>query len=108
VTTDVATSAADAKSASRKLASEEASQRNSAIRAAAEKIAQCRGRLLGANAKDLGDARQLLASGEISGATFERLRLTDEKILEMTRSMLAVAELPDKGERSTRSVSGHL
>ena len=37
----------------------------------------------------------MLASGEINAATFERLRLTDKKIAEMTRSMLAVAELPD-------------
>ena len=37
----------------------------------------------------------MLASGEISAATFERLRLTDKKIAEMTRSMLAVAGLPD-------------
>ena len=95
MTTDVATSAADAKGASRKLAIAQASQRNSAIRAAAEKIAECRGRVLDANAKDLVAASQLLASGEISGATFERLRLTDKKILEMTRSMLEVAELPD-------------
>ena len=35
------------------------------------------------------------ADGEITAATFERLRLTDKKICEMTRSMLAVAELPD-------------
>ena len=38
---------------------------------------------------------QMLAGGEITAATFERLRLTDKKIAEMTRSMLAVAELPD-------------
>ena len=37
----------------------------------------------------------MLAGGEITAATFERLRLTDKKIPEMTRSMLAVAELPD-------------
>jgi glutamate-5-semialdehyde dehydrogenase len=37
----------------------------------------------------------MLESGEITAATFERLRLTDTKIAEMTRSMLAVAELPD-------------
>jgi len=37
----------------------------------------------------------MLARGEINGATFERLGLTDKKIVEMTHSMLAVAELPD-------------
>ncbi len=37
----------------------------------------------------------MLDGGEITPATFERLRLTDKKLLEMTRSMIAVAELPD-------------
>ena len=37
----------------------------------------------------------MLASGEITSATYERLRLTEKKIAEMTRSMLAVRELPD-------------
>ena len=37
----------------------------------------------------------MLDAGEINAATFERLRLTDKKVAEMTRSMLAVAELPD-------------
>ena len=37
----------------------------------------------------------MLAGGEISSATFERLRLTDKKMDEMTQSMLAVADLPD-------------
>jgi glutamate-5-semialdehyde dehydrogenase len=37
----------------------------------------------------------MLASGEITSATYERLRLTEKKIAEMTRAMLEVAELPD-------------
>ena len=37
----------------------------------------------------------MLSSGEITSATYERLRLTEKKIAEMTRSMLAVAELAD-------------
>lgn len=37
----------------------------------------------------------MLDGGEITAATFERLGLTDKKLAEMTRSMLAVAELPD-------------
>ncbi len=37
----------------------------------------------------------MVAGGEITASTFERLRLTSEKIDEMTQSMLAVADLPD-------------
>src|SRR3974390_3437417 len=40
-------------------------------------------------------AGKLLANGEISAATIERLRLTDNKIEEMARSMRAVADLPE-------------
>ncbi len=36
----------------------------------------------------------MLDGGEITAATFERLRLTDKKLAEMTRSLLAVADLP--------------
>jgi len=48
-----------------------------------------------ANSQDLAAADAMLTSGEITSATYERLRLTEKKIAEMTRSMLAVAELPD-------------
>jgi len=37
----------------------------------------------------------MLASGKITSATYERLRLTEKKVSEMTKAMLAVAELPD-------------
>ncbi|HEY4932035.1 MAG TPA: glutamate-5-semialdehyde dehydrogenase [Terriglobales bacterium] len=83
------------KRASRTLAVSSSERRSAAIRAAAELIEQNRSSLLAANAVDLDAANQMLASGEINAATFERLRLTDKKLAEMTRSMLAVAELPD-------------
>ena len=84
-----------ARRASRTLASSTSERRIAAIRAAAELIEQNRSGLLEANALDLDDARHMLAGGEINAATFERLRLTDKKIAEMTRSMIAVSELPD-------------
>jgi glutamate-5-semialdehyde dehydrogenase len=87
--------AENCKHASRSLASSSSERRIAAIRTAAELIGQNRSGLLEANALDLEDARQMLARGEINGATFERLGLTDKKIVEMTHSMLAVAELPD-------------
>jgi glutamate-5-semialdehyde dehydrogenase len=87
--------AENAKRASRALASSTAEQRIATIRAAADLIELNRPTLLESNSQDLDDARQMLASGEINAATFERLRLTGKKVAEMTRSMLAVAELPD-------------
>jgi glutamate-5-semialdehyde dehydrogenase len=83
------------KRASRTLASSSSERRTESIRVAAELIEQNRSSLLDANAQDLGDARRLLDAGDINAPTFERLRLNDKKIAEMTRSMLAVAELPD-------------
>jgi glutamate-5-semialdehyde dehydrogenase len=77
------------------LASSTSEKRIAAIRAAAELIELNRSNLLESNAQDLHDASEMLALGEINAATFERLRLTDKKIAEMTRSMIAVAELPD-------------
>ena len=95
MTASVRAIAESCKRASRKLASSTSEQRISAIRASAELIEQNRANLLEANTRDLDDARQMLDVGEIIAATFERLELTDKKIAEMTRSMLAVAELPD-------------
>ena len=84
-----------AKRASRILGKSSPEQRNSAIRAAAKLVGQNRRQLIEANSQDLAAADAMLTSGEITSATYERLRLTEKKIAEMTRSMLAVAELPD-------------
>ena len=84
-----------AKRASRILSKSSPEQRNSAIRAAAKLVGQNRRQLIEANSQDLAAADAMLTSGEITSATYERLRLTEKKIAEMTRSMLAVAELPD-------------
>ena len=83
------------KAASRKLAAITSEQRNAAIRNAAEAIEQAAPQLLEANARDLKVGIELVARREITHATFERLRLTDEKIQEMAGSMRAVAELAD-------------
>ena len=87
--------AAAAKRASHRLNACSPEQRNLAIRAAVELIEQNRPALLAANSKDLSAADAMLAAGEITAATYERLRLTEKKIAEMTRSMLGVADLPD-------------
>ena len=75
------------KQASRRLATLSLEQRNAAIHAAADSVDQSRKQLLGANAQDLAQADGMLASGEISQATYERLRLTDKKIDEMTQTV---------------------
>jgi len=95
VTSSVRAIAEAAKCASRKLSTYSAEQRNAAIHGAAVLIDRNRQVLFEANSKDLSAAAVMLASGRISPATLERLRLTDKKIFEMTRSMLAVADLPD-------------
>ena len=87
--------AASARKASRVLVTASAELRNQAIQAAADAIQHERSQLLEANCKDLAAADVMLASGEISAATYDRLRLTDEKIDEMAGSMRAVAELLD-------------
>ena len=83
------------KRASRQLASLNHEQRNAAIRAAADFVEKNSATLLKQNEQDLHDANRMISKGEITAATFERLRLTDKKITEMVRSMLAVAELAD-------------
>jgi glutamate-5-semialdehyde dehydrogenase len=95
VTSSVRDIAEACKHASRNLASSASDRRIESIRVAAERIEQSRSSLLETNAQDLADARHMRDGGEITAATFERLRLTDKKLAEMTHSMLAVAELPD-------------
>ena len=83
------------KRASRRLATTSSQQRSAAIHVAADRIDHSRERVLTANAEDLAQAEVMLSSGEINHATYDRLRLTDTKIEEMTRSMRAVAALPE-------------
>lgn len=87
--------AEDCKRASRLLAATTSERRTAAIRTAARLVEQSSLSLLQANAKDLDDANRMLSGGEITAATLERLRLTEKKISEMTRSMLAVCDLPE-------------
>lgn len=87
--------AESAKVASRMLATVSSAQRSAAIRTATMAIGEARQRLLEANDNDLRAGRTMLAAGEISLSTFERLRLTSKKIDDMMASMLAVADLPD-------------
>jgi glutamate-5-semialdehyde dehydrogenase len=84
-----------AKHASRTLSTSPSDQRNAGIRAAAALIETNGQQLLDANSQDLAAADEMLATGEITSATYDRLRLTEKKLAEMTCSMVSVAELPD-------------
>ena len=93
--TPVREAAERAKAASRLLGTIPSDRRSSAIRAAAAAIQRACESLLETNDQDVKAAGAMLASGGISGFTFERLRLTAKTIEEMVQSMLAVADLPD-------------
>ncbi len=51
--------------------------------------------ILAANANDLATASTMLASGDISASTYERLKLDDSKLAEMAHSIRSVAALAD-------------
>ena len=95
MTSTVREMAERAKSASRRWATASTEQRNAAVRAAAAAIKRDRQRLLEANERDVAAAGTMLAGGEITASTLDRLQLTPKKIDEMTQSMLTVADLPD-------------
>lgn len=95
MTTSVRGAVEHAKAASRLLGTISSDQRTAAILAAAAAMGQSRTLLLEANERDLTAASAMLATGEISPSTFERLQLSLKKMDEMTQSMLAVAHLPD-------------
>ena len=91
----VHTLALAAKSASRVLASLGEEPRNAALEAMAVAIERAQKNLLAANAQDLLVAAKLLAAGQLSSASVERLKLDEGKIAEMASQVRAVAALPD-------------
>lgn len=88
-------SAEAARVASRRLLGLSEAQRNRALEAMAQAVRDHAAEILRANALDLAAARDLLAVGKMSSATFDRLGLTPQKLDEMGAQMLAVAALPD-------------
>ncbi len=83
------------KRASRALARVPGRTRDEAICAVATAIEANRSHLLEVNRCDVADGEKLVARGEMSSATLDRLRLSDSKIAEMVHSVRAVADLAD-------------
>jgi len=83
------------KQASRAIAPLTEEQKNCALDAMADAIEKNSSAILKANEEDVATASAMLASGEISASTLERLRLTEHKLQEMARSIRSVAALAD-------------
>jgi len=83
------------KQASRTIASLGTEQKNRALAAMAQALAQNSPALLKANEEDLAHASGMLASGEITASTYERLKLSPKKLDEMAEQIRSVAALTD-------------
>ncbi len=87
--------ARSAKAASRSLATLSEMQRNAALEAMAEGVANATGDLLEANAKDLLVAENFSGTEALAPSTLARLKLTEGKLQEMVEQIRSVAALPD-------------
>jgi glutamate-5-semialdehyde dehydrogenase len=90
-----ATMARTARIASRKLVGLPNETRNAALEAVAAKYENETGRILTANEADCRAAELLIAAGEMSAASFARLRVTEDGVSEMAKRLREVARLPD-------------
>lgn len=84
-----------AKEASLKLASLSTELKNTALEAIANSIKQNEQKIMTANSQDLAEAINLVKSGEISQATYDRLKLDENKMRDMISSVKDVIELED-------------
>jgi glutamate-5-semialdehyde dehydrogenase len=87
----VAEICAQAKAASRTLATIDDATRTAAVQAMADAIEERAGEILEANARDMDAGRD----GEIGSALLDRLRLDEERLAGIARDARAVAALPD-------------
>lgn len=92
---DVRGIAERSKRASRVLAPLTEEQKNRALAAMAEALEKNASEIIKANEEDMVVASTMLAAGEISASTLERLHLTESKLEEMARSIRSVAALGD-------------
>lgn len=99
MSSDVRAIAERTKQASRAVARLNENQKNVALAAMADAIAKNAVTILKANADDLATASTMLASGEITASTFERLKLNEAKLGEMAHSIRSVAALADPAGR---------
>jgi glutamate-5-semialdehyde dehydrogenase len=83
------------KAAARSIAALSEADKNRALGAMADAIEGNAEAILGENAEDVAIASEMLAKGEISSSTVDRLRLSRGKLAEMARSVRSVASLAD-------------
>jgi glutamate-5-semialdehyde dehydrogenase len=93
--TDVRAVAERSKRASRAIASLTTEEKNQAVEAMAQAIEKNADALVRVNEEDLRVAAAMENSGEISGSTLQRLKLTSFKLEEMAGSIRSVAALAD-------------
>lgn len=84
-----------AKIASKKLAALTPEIKNKALLNIAESIEISKDKIFEANKKDLQEAESLVSSGEISQATFNRLKLDENKMRDMIQGIIDIYELED-------------
>jgi glutamate-5-semialdehyde dehydrogenase len=97
---NVAEVARRARAASRLLAIVPGVRRDEALHSAADAIAARRAEILDANQLDCEKAQRAVAAGEMKPALFERLRITEQSIRQMSAGVREVAALPDPLGRS--------
>jgi len=95
VNIDIRAIAERSKQASHAVARLNEAQKNAALDAMADAIEKNSAAILRANADDLTTASTMLANGEITASTFERLKLAPSKLSEMAHSIRSVAALAD-------------
>jgi glutamate-5-semialdehyde dehydrogenase len=87
--------AESAKRASRSLASLDEAKRNHVLEAMASALEQSAPDLLAANQQDLQSASSSHSRDALPASTLARLKLTDQKLREMSEQIRSVASLPD-------------
>jgi glutamate-5-semialdehyde dehydrogenase len=79
-------------------------QKNRALRAVARVLSDHTAQIVAANAEDLRSAESLVQQGQLSGAMFQRLKLSDTKVAEMVNGVSQVADLADPVGVVTRAI----
>ena len=87
--------AKNAKSASKKMAVISTELKNKALLNIADLIEQRKDRVFEANKRDLADGEKLVESGEINQATYNRLKLDENKMRDMIQGVRDIASLDD-------------
>lgn len=84
-----------AKAASKKMATLSTQLKNQALILIAENLKNNKAEIFDANEKDLSAAKELVASGELSQSTFNRLKLDENKMRDMIQGIIDIANLDD-------------